>query len=351
MNNSVKNSASIVFYYVLGASAWIFFSDRMLGFLSSTSDMVYLATIKGMLFIGITGALLYVVLQKRGERDDAATAVIRTQDYWPPLIALAVVVVTVGAFSHLIYRSEAEAAHERTRAQLRIDAGIQARAAAAWLTARNDEVWAIAGLPLIRNALLFTGLDAGSAPCIEIGRQRERLERVFKYSNLVIRRADGRTLCGRRDLASQSGTTLGVARTATAREGQRVAVLADADGRPVLSIHSPVLGLDAPAAQAVPTGAEVGAELRLDDTLFPFLRSLVPPGLKDTMLLLRRSGDGYAALFERESASPPPAEARWSAGDIGRLKNSGEEAGHVSDRKSTRLNSSHRLTSRMPSSA
>jgi hypothetical protein len=143
MNNSVKNSASIVFYYVLGASAWVFFSDRMLGFLPSTSDMVYLATVKGMLFIGITGALLYVVLRRRGEGDDTAPAEIRSRDYWPPLIALAVVVVTVGAFSHLIYRSEAEAAHERIRAQLRLDAGIQARAAAAWLTGRYDEVWAI----------------------------------------------------------------------------------------------------------------------------------------------------------------------------------------------------------------
>ncbi len=59
-----RRPAGIVLLYAVFAGAWIAGSDRLLGLLSSNSEELQrMGTLKGFLFIAVTGALLYVLLK------------------------------------------------------------------------------------------------------------------------------------------------------------------------------------------------------------------------------------------------------------------------------------------------
>ena len=297
----------IVFSYVIGASVWIFFSDQMLRFLPSTADMVYAATIKGMLFIIVTAIVLYFVLRKYAGGDNEHISAQRKPHYIP-LFALAIVAATVAAVTHLAYRTESQAVRDRAVRELHRDVTALSRATSVWLSERISEVNAIAGLPTIRSALDLATVDP--TQCLEIARQKARLLRLFSYSGMVVMRSDGHSLCGMPEQESEGGWRVGVG---SLFESTTTAQRTAPDGALLLSIS-----VEAPAQGESETRspARVTVEIRLDETLFPFLRSLVPPEAQAQTLLLRRDGEHYVAFFDSVRSGGSTSADRWSSSEL-----------------------------------
>ena len=318
MNSFERRITAVVFSYVIGAGVWIFFSDRMLRFLPSTSDMVYAATIKGMLFIVVTAILLHVALRKFARNDDGAVSA-QGKSHYVPLIALALVAAAVVTITHLAYRTEVETVRDRAVRDLRKDVTALSRATTVWLSDRIREANTIAALSPVRTALDLTPLNP--IQCLEVARQKARLLHVFGYSAMVVTGSDGRPLCGGAEPALEGGRRI----DAEAHfQGATIVQKVSADGRSSLSI-----GVDVPArgdAEAK-SPARVTVEIGLDDTLFPFLRSLVPSGTEAPTFLLRREGDDHVVLFDGDHPRAPTGSDRLASSELRSSKLIGTDAG------------------------
>ena len=307
MTKSTGRVATIVFGYVACASAWIFFSDRMLSFLPTSVDAAWVGTAKGMLFIAVTGALLHVVL-RRFAADEAPRPTIRKREYWTPLVAVMRVAGTVVAIFNRVYRAEVEGARDRAREDLRITARIEANAAIAWLAGRAGALRTIAGLPLVRIVAQIPG-NAPFGACTEVMRQRERASRVLGFVDMRILRDDGTSPCGLS--ASPRPEPLPDAPDAVVRPITWIGT----DGGLTITLGARVAGGQ---AGDPPLPAMVVADMRLDDTLFVFLRTLLSPGIKETTLLVRRDGDEWVTFFDREHPVPHGGGARFTGSTFDR---------------------------------
>jgi PAS domain S-box-containing protein len=302
MSRSSRRVATIVFGYVAGASAWIFFSDRLLSFLPPSVDATWASTAKGMLFIVVTGALLHAVLRRFAAAEDVQSPALRKREYWTPLVAVMLVAGTVVAIFNLVYRTEVEGARDRTREDLRVVASIEANATIAWLSGRAGALRTIAGLPLVRIVAQIPG-RAPAAACSEVTRQRERASRVLGFVDMRILRDDGSSPCG------SSATPRPEPLSDSPDSAVRPVTWIGRDGGLTVTLGARISGGQ---AGDPPLDAMVVADMRLDETLFVFLRTLLSPGIKETTLLVRRDGDGWVTVFDREQPIPTGGGARFT---------------------------------------
>lgn len=229
--------AWIVLGYVVGATAWIFFSDRLLAQIGDVSTMVELSTYKGLFFVAITASLLYFAL--RHVPNETTRSNDRAAGFaWGPLVAVAATAAMVAVIAHVSYRGEAEAMRREMLRRMEAIAGLEARSITRWLEERRGDIEVLARDPARRAEI--AGVLTGSSEArrsLEVAFRSVRDQ--FGISGVVLIGANGEPIAG--DL--ESVCVKPTFRDAVARASAGETTFIDMFRRPDGSIH---LGFAAP---------------------------------------------------------------------------------------------------------
>ncbi len=186
--------AWIVFGYVVGATAWIFLSDRLLSNIGDVSTMVEIGTYKGLFFVSITAALLYFALrhvpQVSAEANERAHGLA-----WGPIVAVAATAAMVAVVAHVAYRGEVTAMRSDMLRRMEAIAGLEVRAITRLLEERRGNAEVLARDPARRDEIerLLAG-DEEVRPVLEAAFGSVRAQYGLAGVSLV--GVDGRVLAG-----------------------------------------------------------------------------------------------------------------------------------------------------------
>jgi PAS domain S-box-containing protein len=300
MRAATQKILTIVALYVTGASVWIFFSDRLLVGIDSRDELVELATLKGVLFVALTGALLFFALQHFA-RPQTLGAELPRPKFWTPILVLLGVTLTTAVVAHLAYRAEQEAISTHFGEDLGVRAHAEARAVATWIESRRM-VGVIAG----RNAVagLSGAATAGEPPdCRRLGGEVADLVDRFGFAGFAVVDGDGVRRCAS-GLAGAAGAIF-ERFAADTTEPPRVDIRRGEDGRLWVTL-----------ATAIPkTDGSSGAPAVLAVFELPFDRDFALPlfrpeggGTVGATLLVDRSGPVDRVIHVVGANSVDPAE-------------------------------------------
>jgi diguanylate cyclase (GGDEF)-like protein/PAS domain S-box-containing protein len=130
---------TVALLYGVLASLWIVLSDRAVGWLFKDPDVVLLAsTAKGWLFVGVTTAVVFVLLLRRERHAAGAPAPVRTLPWWGLAALVVLVLGATGLAINGVWRTEREQAGK----QLLAISESKAREVAGWYAERqHDAHW------------------------------------------------------------------------------------------------------------------------------------------------------------------------------------------------------------------
>ncbi len=144
---------SVALIYGVLASLWITLSDRAVGWLFKDPAVVLLAsTTKGWLFVGVTTALVFVLLMRRERQAPETPAPVRSLPWWGLAGLLLLVLLATGLAIHGVWRNDRDQAGK----QLLAISESQAREVALWYSERqHDARWLQADKDLQVNWLVW----------------------------------------------------------------------------------------------------------------------------------------------------------------------------------------------------
>jgi len=297
MKKSVRSESYIltaVFGYVVAATAWIFYSDRLLAQVGDMALMVELATYKGLFFVAITAVLLYVLLH-RVPRDDEGTRTEGVGAPWSGVLAVVATMAMVAVISHMAYRAEATSLQTTALAKLEAQARLEAQSISVWLGERRDNAMVLSGDPVRRELLTRWSRTDG----VEDRRHLEEALRVIRmqygFAAVALMDRDGELLLGDPSALSDHPTFEAARRQAASGGVTFVDMHRRADGTAHLGYMAPMYGVGADAGRLM---AIAVLDLMPDDRLFPLLASWPLPSATGQNLLSRREGDEVVRLWE-----------------------------------------------------
>ncbi len=191
MRASTSKILTIVVLYVFGASVWIFFSDQLLVGIEDRAELAGLATLKGVLFVALTGLLLFFTLQHFARGRTVGMELPRPK-FWIPILVLLGVTLTTGIVAHLAYRAEQDAMTDHFGEDLASRARAEAFAVSGWIEARRT-----AGITAGRIAAAATA-GAGAVPppdCRALGDAIADLLERFGLTDFAVLGSDGGRHC------------------------------------------------------------------------------------------------------------------------------------------------------------
>lgn len=152
---------SVALLYGVLASLWIVLSDRAVGWLFKDPAVVLLAsTAKGWLFVGVTTALVFVLLLRRERRAPDTPAPVRDLPWWGLAGLLVLVLAATGLAINGVWRTE----REQVGKQLLAISESKAREIATWHAERlHDARWLQADKDLQVNWLIWQHSQAVGA--------------------------------------------------------------------------------------------------------------------------------------------------------------------------------------------
>lgn len=221
----------IALLYAAFGSAWILLSDRLLpDFGASAEDIVWLGTLKGLLFILVTSTLLYGVLRVTPRvEEDSRGLPSRGTLLAVVFLLLAVAILAVG------YQFQQEVgtnARERFHDALRAVVDTKAHRVGSWLDRQRGLVAAAASLPALAEHGAAT-LDGDGGARRELRADLEHFVTAFGLEALVLTDAEGNILLG-------AGTTAdeGLVAAAVSAAAQHATGFADANASGGERLHA-----------------------------------------------------------------------------------------------------------------
>ncbi len=155
--------------YAIGGAIWILTSDRLLSRLFGPATFVLLSSYKGLAFVAVTSALLFVALRRAAERGAAPETEERTRGSALPLVLLATAASILIAGSALVfYRSVAESLARNAISQARAMVDLKTRDLGRWLGAQQ------ANVSLLAADATTQAVDNASLCAARIARRRGR---------------------------------------------------------------------------------------------------------------------------------------------------------------------------------
>ena len=131
---------SVALIYGVLASLWIALSDRAVGWLFKDPAMVLLAsTAKGWLFVGVTTALMFVLLLRRDRRPADGPPQAFPLPWWGMALLVVLVLSATALAINSVWRTEREQAGK----QLLAISESKAREVAAWLGERQHDAYVL----------------------------------------------------------------------------------------------------------------------------------------------------------------------------------------------------------------
>ncbi len=152
---------TVALLYGVLASLWILLSDRAVGWLFKDPAVLLLAsTAKGWLFVGVTTAVVFVLLLRRERHTAETPAPVRTLPWWGLAGLVVLVLGATGLAINGVWRTEREQAGK----QLLAISESKAREVAGWYTERqHDAHWLQGDKELRADWLLWHHLQSPAA--------------------------------------------------------------------------------------------------------------------------------------------------------------------------------------------
>ncbi|MEI6557313.1 MAG: PAS domain S-box protein [Rhodospirillaceae bacterium] len=281
--------------YAVVATLWILFSDQWLTYLTDIPTVRELSTVKGLAFVVVTSALLFMAL-----RTAAARGTMVKPDFsgmsWPLLTVFLILATAIGTIAFAAFRIQSGALRENVFSGLRAVAELKVDGISRWLTERRANARSLSGSPVI-GAALKRWLDTGNVADRDLLADLLRnLCETYSFAGLSILDTDGRPRLGDRPDAPAPATVRETVAEAL-RSGQPLLldlVRRESDGAIRLGIIAPLYHSEAAGGGRRALGA-IHIDLRPEDFLYPFLNTW-PLGSASGESLLARQ-DGSDVLF------------------------------------------------------
>ena len=292
---------SVALIYGVLASLWIVLSDRAVGWLFDDPVMLVLAsTVKGWLFVGVTTALVFVLLLRRERPAPGANPPQGSLPWWGLALLGALVVGATGLAINHVWRTE----REQAGLQLLTISQSKARELALWHAERLREArWLQADKDLAIDWLVLQRTQAPSA-LTALGQRLDGYLLDGHFRRVSLLRADGAVVwhSGGATLSSEAPLMRGLQEVLAQRSPLRVGPWQDATGQTRLAFLVPLALEGEPSAVVV---------LHVDPSphVHPTLASWPVPAKTAEAFLFRREGDQVQFLSVRKHAPSGPDSA------------------------------------------
>lgn len=309
MKKSMRSESYIltaVFGYVVVATAWILYSDRMLAHVGDIATVVELGTYKGLFFVALTAALLYMAL-RHVPRETVGPEVGGTS--WGAFLAMAATMVAIVVIAHMTYRAEATALRSEALSDLEALATLETKSISVWLRERQDNAAVMAGDPIRRDMLSRWRETGGEAERKDLEEGLRVIRNQYGFAGVALIDRNGRLLVG--DATAQSGHPAFVAALAKAATGKVtfLDIHRREDGSLHLGFLTPMYGVGAAADRLM---AIAVLDLVPEERLFPLLASWPLPSESGRNLLSRVVGDEVVHLWEGRSDDAATVEQHYA---------------------------------------
>lgn len=222
-------AAKVTFGYLALSSAWIFFSDRMLGQVIEPAALIEIATLKGLFYVLVSSVLIFVTMQHRPEpgvglkRDGAG--LLRT-----PFLAAAFAVFAIASIAFVSFQIETSSARHDGMERIGLSVAHDAKELGHWLTERRRVVDHELADPSLRDALAAAVRrpDAGASDLL--ANVVERLRRSGSGTTVRIHSAEGNDLLHETAATNESAAIADVARRVSKSRIPEIVPIADANG-------------------------------------------------------------------------------------------------------------------------
>lgn len=280
--------------YALLATLWIVLSDRLI---EDLADAAWLGTIKGLGFVLVTAALLYLALRAVPELKPESLPVVRAHP-WGLLAVLLLFAVGIAVIGFFAYRSQYDTVRRAQYDQLRAVAELKAAGVTRFLDERRENARRLSENTTVRSVLsrwLRDGRDE----------DRELLRYVMRARHTIFddfSRVEMLDLSGRRLLGDHPELTACELRNDAVKRAVDTGEVVFLD----LHRHEPDgivhMGYVVPVMETGDHGIGVQAvfflEMSPETFLYPFLQSWPLPNATGETLLIRRDGDEVVFLNE-----------------------------------------------------
>ncbi|WP_374384694.1 EAL domain-containing protein [Dongia sp.] len=286
---------SVAAAYSVGATLWILGSDALLGGFTDPAMGQALGTLKGLAFVGITTALLIIVLRYMPWAASAPTATEPKGSNLPNVVAIAALGVSIGIVAFIAYGSEAEIAKHNKLLELQAVARLKVTGLSQWLTERRADADSIGHETLLQETILaWRRQDTGATRDRTLAALREaRLAHGFARISLLT--ANGDLLLSTNPLIQDGSRYAEIARAANAR---RNATFVDLYREPSDQLVHLAFAVALPTLDGSDSrGRDVLLfDLRAADFIDPYLASWPFPGAQGEIVMGRREGDMAVVL-------------------------------------------------------
>lgn len=289
--------------YLVAGIAWITGSDYLLGILfrGDPGALLFAGSFKGLMFVGVTALLLFVVLYLGvGVAQPAANSVGRPRvaaDVWKPLAIFLLAAVGIAGAGVALYRSQAQEIRRNRASELHAVADLKVSQIEFWLDDRRQGLEQAASSPFFV-AAIEEWLE-GRSPAIHdrLDQRLEGMRQADDFVSVQLVGADGNVLASvgeRLELTPEVRRAIRLAPGAPAQASTGLYLTRDAVGRVAAIDHVVALS---PAA-GNPTRALGHLVARSDPRqhVFPLATAWPLEGSTGESLLIRRDGDYVVAL-------------------------------------------------------
>ncbi len=302
MRASVRSESyilTVVLGYLVAATAWILFSDRMLAEIGDVRTMAELGTFKGLFFVAMTGVLLFFALRHvpkdrfDGLEDRHATS-------WPVGLAVAAAMLAVVVVAHVAYRAEAMALTKESLSKLEALSGLQVKAISRWLEERRDNAVVLARDPA-RREVVARWRDHGDA--VDRTRLEEALTSIgenYGFSAVALVDAEAHLLVGDAGARSDLPAFAEAVRRAATDGITFLDLHRRADGSLHMAFLAPMFGTGADERRLL---AIAVLDLKPRDNLFPQLAAWPLPSGSSRSRLTRIEGDAIVVLWDGDAGA------------------------------------------------
>ena len=276
--------------YAIAATLWIFFSDQWLSYLTDFETVRALSTGKGMAFVVVTSALLFLALKTA-----KTSAPLAKQDFsgmsWPLLTVFLVLALAIGSIGFATYRVQSGALRDNALSGLKAVAELKVEGISRWLDERRANARSLSGgtaIPVLLAHWLETG-DAGEQALLTS--TLHNLRDSYGFTDLAILDLSGRPLLGTPTDTPQPATSAETVQAALASGQPQFLDLdrREGDGAPRMGFIAPLYRTASGGAPRQPLGA-IRFNLGPEDFLYPFLTSWPLGSTSGEFVLARRDG-------------------------------------------------------------
>lgn len=284
-----------VLVYLVIASLWILLSDRAVEWLfRDPSAIVFASSIKGWLFVAVTGGLLFLLLARRENLwREAVTApgqagpAPKTMPLPLIFVALVLVVPLIGVS---FYQTQAPQIEAEALKNLQAIARLKAEQIEHWLMERDGDTQVLKTSSLLGQQIEALSLGQADATTRRAVLARlQTWQRSYGYASILVLAPSGKVLLGQgahQQMPPNSRTLATLA--ITSRQMQRGQLYRADNG----DIH---LEWAVPVLVSTPQGEQMVAALllrtRAADYLYPLIQSWPVTSESGESLLVRRDGD------------------------------------------------------------